>query len=135
MGADETINYKTTPEWEKKVLELTGGEGVDLTLEVGGTGTLSRTLRATRYGGRISLIGVLSGIAGDVQIGPILHKMLRINGIYVGSRAMFADLNRVLARHRIEPAIDRTFDFAETPAAFRYFQEGRHFGKVGVTFP
>jgi NADPH:quinone reductase-like Zn-dependent oxidoreductase len=135
MGADETINYKTEPDWEKKVLALTGGEGVDLTLEVGGTGMLSRTLRATRYGSRVSLIGVLSGIAGDVQIGPILHKMLQINGIYVGSRAMFADLNRVLAQHQIEPVIDRIFDFAETPDAFRYFQEGRHFGKVCVTFP
>jgi len=135
MGADETINYQTTPDWEKKVLELTGGEGVDLTLEVGGAGTLSRTLRATRYGGRVSLIGVLSGIAGDVQIGPILHKMIQVNGIYVGSHAMFADLNRVLEQHRIEPVIDRVFDFSETPAAFRYFQEGRHFGKVCVTFP
>jgi NADPH:quinone reductase-like Zn-dependent oxidoreductase len=135
LGADETINYKTEPDWEKKVLALTGGEGVDLTLEVGGAGTLSRTLRATRYGGRISQIGVLSGIAGDVQIGPILHKTLQINGIYVGSHAMFADLNRVLAQHRIEPVIDRVFDFAETPSAFRYFQEGRHFGKVCVTLP
>ena len=134
LGADETINYKTTPDWEKKVLELTGGEGVDLTLEVGGTGTLPRTLRATRYGGRVSLIGVLSGIAGDVPIGPILHKMLQINGIYVGSHAMFADLNRVLAQHRIEPVLDRVFDFAETPAAFQYFQKGLHFGKVCVTF-
>jgi NADPH:quinone reductase-like Zn-dependent oxidoreductase len=135
LGADETINYKTDPDWEKKVLALTGGEGVDLTLEVGGTGTLPRTLRATRYGGRISLIGVLSGIAGDVPIGPIVHKTLQVNGIYVGSRAMFAELNRVLAQHRIEPVIDRVFDFAETPAAFRYFQEARHFGKVCVTFP
>jgi NADPH:quinone reductase-like Zn-dependent oxidoreductase len=135
LDADETINYKTEPDWEKKVLALTGGEGVDLTLEVGGAGTLSRTLRATRCGGRISLIGVLSGIAGELQIGPILHKALHIDGIYVGSQAMFADLNRVLARHRIEPVIDRVFDFAETPAAFRYFQESRHFGKVCVTFP
>ena len=134
LGADETINYKTTPDWEKKVLELTGGEGVDLTLEVGGIGTLPRTMRATRYGGRVSLIGVLSGIAGDVPIGPILHKMLQINGIYVGSHAMFADLNRVLAQHRIEPVLDRVFDFAEMPAAFQYFQKGLHFGKVCVTF-
>jgi NADPH:quinone reductase-like Zn-dependent oxidoreductase len=135
IGADETINYRTEPDWEKKVLALTGGEGIDLTLEVGGTGTLSRTLRATRYGGRVSLIGVLSGIAGDVQIGPLLHKALHVNGIYVGSHAMFADLNRLLVQHRIEPVIDRAFDFADTPAAFHYFQEGRHFGKVCVTFP
>ncbi len=132
MGADETINYKTEPDWEKKVLALTGGEGVDLTLEVGGAGTLPRTLKATRHAGRVSLIGVLTGIAGDVPIGPILHKMLEVRGIYVGSRAMFADLNRVLEQHRIEPVIDRIFDFADSVAAFRYFQQGAHFGKVAI---
>lgn len=135
LGADETINYKAVPDWEKTVLELTAGEGVDLTLEVGGMGTLPRTLRATRIAGRISLIGVLSGGGGDLQIFPILHKMLAVHGIYVGSRAMFADLNRMLAQHRIVPAIDRVFDFAKAPEALRYFSEGRHFGKVCVTFP
>jgi NADPH:quinone reductase-like Zn-dependent oxidoreductase len=135
LGADETINYKTEPDWEKKVLELTGGEGVDLTLEVGGAGTLPRTLRATRIGGRISLIGVLAGGGGDLQIFPILHKMLAVHGIYVGSRAMFADLNRFLVRQQMAPVIDRVFDFAETPAALHYFREGQHFGKVCVTFP
>jgi NADPH:quinone reductase-like Zn-dependent oxidoreductase len=132
LGAHETINYRTEPDWEKKVLELTEGEGVDLTLEVGGTGTLSKTLRATRCAGRVSLIGVLSGIAGEVQIAPVLHKMITIGGIYVGSRAMFADLNRVVAQHRIEPVIDRVFDFAESPDAFRHLKTGGHFGKVCI---
>jgi NADPH:quinone reductase-like Zn-dependent oxidoreductase len=135
LGADETINYQAVPDWEKKVLELTGGEGVDLTLEVGGAGTLPKTLRATRHGGRISLIGVLAGGGGDLQIFPILHKMLAIHGIYVGSRAMFAELNRFLIRQQMVPVVDRVFDFAETPAALHYFREGRHFGKVCVTFP
>jgi NADPH:quinone reductase-like Zn-dependent oxidoreductase len=134
MGADETINYQSEPAWERKVLALTGGEGVDLTLEVGGSGTLPRTLKAARHGGRISLIGVLSGIAGNVEIGPILHKMLQIHGIYVGSRAMFAELIRLLELHRIEPVIDRVFDFADSPAAFRYFHQGAHFGKVALSF-
>ena len=133
LGADETINYRTHPDWEKKVLELTG-EGVDVTLEVGGTGTLPRTLRATRTGGRISLIGVLAGGEGELPIFPLLHKALTVHGIYVGSRAMFADLNRFLTRSRLEPVIDRVFDFDETPAALRYFREGRHFGKVAVRF-
>jgi len=135
LGADETINYKTEPDWEKKVLELTGGEGVDLTLEVGGSGTLPKTLRATQHGGRISLIGVLAGGGGDLQIFPILHKMLAVHGIYVGSRAMFVDLNRFLIRQQVVPVIDRVFDFAETSAALHYFREGQHFGKVCVTFP
>jgi NADPH:quinone reductase-like Zn-dependent oxidoreductase len=135
MGVHQTINYKTEPEWEKRVLEMTDGEGVDLTLEVGGAGTLSKTLRATRMGGEISLIGVLSGIAGDIQLGPFLHKMITMHGIYVGSRAMFADLNRVLSQHRIEPVIDRVFDLADAPDAFRHLKSGSHFGKVCLKFP
>ncbi len=135
LGADETINYRTEPDWEKKVLVLTEGEGVDVTLEVGGIGTLPRTLKATRHGGRISLIGVLSGLTGDVPIGPLLHKMLRVDGIYVGSRAMFADLNRALTQHGIVPVVDRVFDFAESVEAIRYFQRATHFGKVAIRFP
>ncbi len=133
MGAHETINYKSTPDWEKRVLALTGG--VDLTLEVGGVGTLGRTLKATRYGGRVSLIGVLTGITGEVPVAPILHKMLHVNGIYVGSREMFAELNRVIVQNHLVPVIDRVFDFADTPAALRFFQEGQHFGKVCIKFP
>jgi NADPH:quinone reductase-like Zn-dependent oxidoreductase len=134
LGADQTINYRALPDWEKKVLELTDGQGVDLTLEVGGVGTLAKTLRATRYGGRVSLIGVLTGITGDLPIGPILHKMIQVSGIYVGSRAMFADLNRVLVQHRVEPVIDRVFDFDDSPAAFRHLRGAQHVGKVCVTF-
>jgi NADPH:quinone reductase-like Zn-dependent oxidoreductase len=134
LGADETINYQAEPDWDQRVLALTGGEGVDVTLEVGGANTLARTLKATRYGGRVSLIGVLTGIAGEVPIGPILHKMLRVDGIYVGSRAMFAELNRFLAQKRIEPVIDRVFDFEASPEAFRSFQQGAHFGKIAIAF-
>ena len=130
MGAHHTLNYRTEPEWGKRVLEMTGGRGVDLTLEVGGTGTLSQTLRATAYAGHISLIGVLAGIAGDVQIGPILHKALSVRGIYVGSRAMFGAMNGAIAQHKIEPVIDRVFPFEETHAAFRYLESGQHFGKI-----
>ena len=135
MGAHQTINYKTDPDWEKKVLEMTDGAGVDLTLEVGGAGTLSKTLRATRIAGSVSLIGVLSGITGDVQIGPILHKMITVHGIYVGSRAMFANLNRVISQHRIKPVVDRVFDLTESPDAFRHLKSGSHFGKVCLKFP
>ena len=134
LGADETINYKSTPDWEKTVLALTGGEGVNLTLEVGGAGTLPKTLRATRHGGRISLIGVLAGGGGDLQIFPILHKMLAVHGIYVGSRAMFADLNRFLGQQKMAPIVDRVFDFEDTPAALHEFRQGQHFGKLCVTF-
>ncbi len=132
MGAHHTINYRTEPDWGKRVLEVTDGRGVDLTLEVGGAGTLSQTLRATGYAGHVSLIGVLSGIAGEVQIGHILHKALTIRGIYVGSRAMFQEMNGAITKHRLEPVIDHVFSFNEAPEAFRHLESGQHFGKIVV---
>jgi NADPH:quinone reductase-like Zn-dependent oxidoreductase len=132
MGADHTINYRTEPDWEKRVLELTRRQGVDLTLEVGGAGTLSKTLRATTYSGHISLIGVLAGIAGEVQTGPILHKAITIRGIYVGSRALFAAMNRAITENKIEPVIDHVFSFAESLEALRHLESGQHFGKIVI---
>jgi NADPH:quinone reductase-like Zn-dependent oxidoreductase len=133
LGAHHTINYRTEPDWEKRVLGLTGG-GVDLTLEVGGAGTLSSTLRATRTGGEVSLIGVLTGADGEVKFGQILHKAITVHGIYVGSREMFADMNRAISLHKIKPVIDRIFSFAEAPEAFRHLESGRHFGKIVIRF-
>lgn len=132
LGAHHTINYRTQPDWEKEVLKLTGGLGVDLTLEVGGAGTLSSTLRATRHGGEVSLIGVLSGGEGQVKTGLILHKSINIHGIYVGSRQMFVAMNAAISRHRLKPVIDRVFSFGETPEAFRHLESGQHFGKVVI---
>jgi len=132
LGAQHTLNYRTQPDWEKEVMRLTGGRGVDLTLEVGGPGTLSSTLRATRVGGDISLIGVLSGVEGSVNVGNILHKTIALHGIYVGSRAMFADMNRAITAHKLKPVVDRVFSFAETPQAFRHLASGSHFGKIVI---
>ena len=134
MGADHTLNYRNEPDWDKRVLEITQGQGVDLTLEVGGTGTLSRTLRATGYAGHISLIGVLSGISGDVQIGHVLHKALTVRGIYVGSKAMFAAMNAAISAHRIEPVVDRIFSFSEIATAFRHLESAQHVGKIVIRF-
>jgi NADPH:quinone reductase-like Zn-dependent oxidoreductase len=135
LGADHTINYKTDPAWDKRVLEITGGRGVDITLEVGGTGTLSKTCRATAFSGHVSLIGVLAGIAGEVQIGHILHKALTVRGIYVGSREMFAAMNAAIVKHKIEPIIDRVFNFNDSVAAFQHLETGQHFGKIVIRFP
>lgn len=132
MGAHHLINYRTTPDWEKRVHELTRKQGVDLTLEVGGTGTLSRTLRATGFSGHVSLIGVLSGINGEVQTGPLLHKAITLRGIYVGSREMFATMNQAITAARLEPVIDRIFDFEESVEAFRHLESGQHFGKIVI---
>ncbi len=103
-----------------------------MTLEVGGTGTLSRTLHATAHGGQVSLIGVLTGISGDVQIGAILHKAITVQGIYVGSRAMFEAMNGVITQHRIEPVVARIFSFDETLDAFRHMDGAQHFGKIVI---
>lgn len=132
MGADYTINYRTRPDWEKRVHEITGGRGVDLTLEVGGGGTLSKTLRSTRTSGHVSLIGILSGITGEVETAHILHKAITVRGIYIGSREMFVAMNRAITRHKLEPVIDRVFAFDESLEAFRYLESARHFGKIVI---
>lgn len=132
MGAHHTINYRTEPDWDKRVMEWTGGRGADLTLEVGGAGTLSKTLRATGYAGHVSLIGVLSGVTGEVQIGRILHKAINVHGIYVGSRAMFQAMNEAITQHRMEPVIDRVFSFNESLEAFRHMESAQHFGKIVI---
>ena len=132
LGAHHTINYKTHPDWEKRVLEITGGRGVDLTLEVGGTGTLSKTCRATAFAGHISMIGVLTGIAGEVNLGHLVHKGLTVRGIYVGSREMFEAMIATIAKHKLEPIVDRIFSFAESIAALKHLESGQYFGKVVI---
>jgi NADPH:quinone reductase-like Zn-dependent oxidoreductase len=129
LGASDGINYKTTPDWEERVRELTGGTGVDHVVEVGGAGTLGKSLRAVRTGGTISLIGVLSG-GGQVNPMPILMKSVRVQGIYVGSREMFEAMNRAIALHQLRPVVDRVFPLAEIKQALRYLESGSHFGKV-----
>jgi NADPH:quinone reductase-like Zn-dependent oxidoreductase len=131
MGAADGINYKTTPAWEKSVLELTAGRGVDYVVEVGGAGTLAQSMRAVRPGGQISLIGVLSGV-GEVNPLPILMKNIRVQGIFVGSREMFEAMNRAITLHRLTPIVDRVFPFGEAVEAFRYMESGAHFGKVAI---
>jgi NADPH:quinone reductase-like Zn-dependent oxidoreductase len=129
LGASDGINYKTNPDWEERVRELTGGVGVDHVVEVGGAGTLGKSLRAVRTAGTISLIGVLSG-GGQVNPMPILMKSVRVQGIYVGSREMFEAMNRAVALHQLRPVVDRVFPMAEIKEALRYLESGSHFGKV-----
>jgi NADPH:quinone reductase-like Zn-dependent oxidoreductase len=133
LGADHTINYKATPNWEEKVLELTGGRGADHVLEVGGAGTLSKSLRCTRPGGHVAVIGVLSGLATELRVTDILMKSLRVNGIFVGSRDMFEAMNRAIGQHELKPVIDLVFPFSKAPTAYEYLQSGQHFGKVVIS--
>lgn len=133
LGAGETINYQQTPDWGKKVQELTA-IGVDYVVEVGGAGTLHQSLRAVRYGGQISLIGVLSGGSGEISTASILRKNVRVQGIYVGSREMFEAMNKAIALHKLRPVVDRVFSFNEAPEALRYMESGAHFGKICIQF-
>jgi NADPH:quinone reductase-like Zn-dependent oxidoreductase len=131
LGASDGINYKTTPDWDAAARALTGGRGVDHVVEVGGAGTLGKSLKAVSMGGRISLIGVLSGTS-DVNIVPILMKNVQVQGIFVGSRAMFEAMNRAIALHQLRPVIDRVFEFDQAAEALRHLESGAHFGKVVI---
>jgi NADPH:quinone reductase-like Zn-dependent oxidoreductase len=130
LGADETINYKTTPDWERRVFEITEKRGADHVIELGGAGTLQKSLEAVCYGGRISLIGVLTGFEGLVNPWPIIARSVSVQGIYVGSRTMFEAMNRAIGQNGLKPVIDRVFPFNEAIAAFEHMAAGRHFGKI-----
>ena len=132
LGATHLINYKTTPDWDKAVLDLTGGQGVDQVVEVGGAGTFVRSLNATRLNGSISLIGVLAG-AADVNPMLILAKRANVQGISVGSRQMFEAMNRAIAANGVKPVVDRVFPFADARAAYRHLHAAAHFGKVVIS--
>jgi NADPH:quinone reductase-like Zn-dependent oxidoreductase len=133
LGASDGINYRQTPEWGRAVLELTGGAGVNHVIEVGGAGTLPQSFRAVRFGGRISLIGVLAEPGAQVDPRPLMMKGARLQGIYVGSREMFEAMNRAIALDGLRPVIDRVFPFAEAPEAYRYMQAAGHFGKIVIS--
>lgn len=131
MGARHTINYVEHPDWEKQVLELTDGRGVDAVLEVGGAGTLERSIAATRVAGTIVLIGVLTG--GEVNPVMIMRKSIRLQGIYVGPRRLFQEMNRAVAMHELKPVIHRTFPFEEARDAFHAMAAAGHYGKLVIS--
>lgn len=131
LGAWGTINYRTTTEWQHAVLEMTEGRGVDHVVEVGGAGTLPRSIASTRVAGHLALIGVLTG--GEINPALIFRNSLRVSGIYVGSRAMFERMNRAFAAAETRPVLDKTFGFEDARAAFHHLQAAGHFGKVVVS--
>ena len=132
LGAAETINYRDVPEWQAEVTRLTGKAGVDLTVEVGGPGTFRRSMEATRTGGRIAVIGLLSGVGEQVDPLTILRRRLTVGGILVGSTEMFEAMSRAVALHAIRPVVDRVFPFAEAAAAYRHMEAAGHFGKIVI---
>ncbi len=134
LGADEIINYKTTPKWDEEARKLTNGEGVDHVIEVGGSDTMPRSLRAVRMEGTVSVIGVLTGTDSSVSPTSMLMNTTRVQGIYVGSRAMFERMNRAIELHGIRPVVDRVFEWTQIKEALRYMESQQHFGKICLRF-
>jgi NADPH:quinone reductase-like Zn-dependent oxidoreductase len=132
LGAMETINYRDTPDWDRTVRQLTDGAGVDRVIEVGGPGTLQKSIAATRVGGHVALIGILSGVAGTVSPTDIMRKSITVRGIYVGSRQMFAEMNAAISHHQLEPVIDETFAFEDARSAYHRMRNAGHFGKLVI---
>jgi NADPH:quinone reductase-like Zn-dependent oxidoreductase len=132
LGADHVIDYKADAAWGESARAWTGGRGADIVIEVGGPGTFDQSVAALRYGGTMSLLGVLTGLRGEVNTYGVFHKALRVVGVYVGSVAMFEGLLRAIEANRIEPIIDRTFGFGEAKEAYAHLASGAHFGKVVI---
>jgi NADPH:quinone reductase-like Zn-dependent oxidoreductase len=132
LGAVGTVNYRTNPEWQEEVLELTGGRGVQHVLDIGGEETRLRALEALGNGGHMALLGGLTGFGGAIPVFDIFDKDARISAFHVGSRADFERMNRFMAGHRIRPLIDRVFDFEEAAEAFDFYENGDFMGKVVI---
>ena len=130
MGAWKTINYRDNPEWQQEVLDLTGGRGVDIALETGGGGTLPRTIDAVRVGGTISLVGVLTG--GEINPVNVMRKSIRLQGVYVGSSKMFADMNAAIAANGLKPVISEEYSFDDSRDAYHAMRAAGHFGKIVI---
>lgn len=134
LGADATINYTTTPNWGSQVRALTAGRGVDLVVEVGGAGTVNESIRATRVGGTIAMIGVLAQPTGDLRLPIVVMQQLRLQGVTVGSLEDFQMMINAIALHLQQPVIDKVFPFEQAPEAIAYMAAGKHFGKVAIAF-
>lgn len=132
LGVTDTINYKVRTDWEKAALEMTGGRGVDHVIELGGAGTLSRSCKAVRTGGRISLIGVLAGNESQFNPVPVVMKNICLQGIFVGSKEIFEQMNTAISLHKLKPVIDKCFDFQDAQNALSYMESQAHFGKIVI---
>jgi len=134
LGAEGCVNYRTNPEWEREVMDLTEGVGVDHVLDTGGAGTLSRSIGSLAVGGRIAMIGVLTGTGAAGSPYGLLGKQGTLNGIFVGARGDFERMNAAIAANRLKPVIDREFSFEDAAGAYRHLESGTHFGKIVIRF-
>jgi len=132
LGAAHTINYRTHPEWQEEVLRATGGSGAQVVLEVGGQGTVNRSIASSAMGGSVAIIGGVSGFGGEVNPASLLTGAKRLVGIFVGSRTMLEKVMRFAASTGVQPVVDRVFTFDQAQEAYRYMESGAHFGKVVI---
>jgi len=132
LGAKHLINYKTTPDWEEEVLKITHGRGVDHIIEVGGPGTLVKSIKCVRFCGWIHVIGYLT--SGDVSSVPVslLTKGVILRGVLGGPRTQFEAMNRLIEANDIKPVVDKVFSFEEAQAAYKHLASQQHFGKVVI---
>ncbi len=130
LGAEEVIDYRAVPGWHEEVRRLTGGQGVDHVVEVGGPGTLERSFQSVALGGEIAWVGWLAGSSAAVDLTGFARSVGILRRVAVGSRAQFLAMNRAIAAHRLRPVVDRVFPFDQAPAAFAYYASGGGFGKV-----
>jgi NADPH:quinone reductase-like Zn-dependent oxidoreductase len=133
LGADETINYRSKPDWDKEVFRLTGKAGADHVVEVGGQNTFGKSLTSLATGGQIHIVGGVSGFTSEIPLIGVIGRSAVIRGIRVGSSAMFEAMNRAMILHKMKPVVDKVFDFHDAPTAYRYLQDGKHFGKVVIS--
>ncbi|XEC93366.1 NAD(P)-dependent alcohol dehydrogenase [Paenibacillus tarimensis] len=135
LGADFGINYRQTPDWDHAVHAITNGRGADLVVDLGGAYTLNHSIAAVRFGGQVSLIGVLSGASVErFNLIPVFQKKARLQGINVGNRDMFEAMNQAIVQNKLRPVIDRVFPFEQSMEALKYLAEGTHFGKICIKF-
>jgi NADPH:quinone reductase-like Zn-dependent oxidoreductase len=133
LGASDVVNYQRTPEWEQEVRKVTSGRGVDCVIEIGGAGTLARSIRSLARGGKIGLIGFLAGREGDTNPSPLMMVGGSLHGIFVGDRDMFEEMNRAITVNQLKPVIDRVFPFELAPAAYQHQASRGFVGKIVIT--
>ena len=132
LGADFTINYKTTPDWENIIHKYTDEKGVDIVVETVGGSNLQKSLNILRMGGHISVVGLLNGFETSINTLALLHQQATIKGMEVGSTDNFIVMNQAIEAYNIHPVIDKVFTLEQTQAAFEYLEDGKHFGKVVI---
>jgi NADPH:quinone reductase-like Zn-dependent oxidoreductase len=133
LGLDEGLNYRSTPDWSSWVKKQTSGEGADVIVEVGGAGTLKESMKAVRVGGTIAQIGILTGTEDKLAVTSVLMRQLRLIGVYVGSHSMMQAMHRAIELSQMKPIVGKVFPILETIEAYRYLEQGRHFGKIVIS--